>query len=283
MGKAELPVQRTLPLGQLTLAGYSRSTVATYLFVPELSILFDVGICPSTAAAATDVFLSHLHLDHALALPHYACHRNMLHLPPGRIHVPVGTRAAVAAWIDQLAALQGPERTHFDFELTEMAPGDERPLRGRHFVRALRTDHTVPSLGFAVFERREKLRPEFAGFPGEEIGRRKREGEHVTDLADVPLVTYLGDTGPRVFDDHPEVGESDVLVCECTFLAPEHRENARETKHIHIQDLAERAALLRSRKLVLTHFSMRYKEGQIREMARAALPGELFARVSLLL
>src|SRR5262249_14294496 len=150
-------------------AGYSRSTVATYLFVPELSVLFDAGVCPSTAAAATDVFVSHLHLDHALGLPHYACHRNMLRLPRGRIHVPAGTGQGVRVWIDELARMQGPERICFDFDLIEMQPGDEVPVRGRHAVRALRTHHTVPSLGYTVLERREKLRPTFAHLSGEEI------------------------------------------------------------------------------------------------------------------
>src|SRR5438132_10467776 len=101
---------------------------------------------PGAAAAANDVFVSHLHLDHAQALPYYASHRNMLRMAPGRIHVPAGTGAGVRRWIDDLAALQGPDGGRFVYELDEMAPGDERRTRARHAVRAFATHHRVPSL-----------------------------------------------------------------------------------------------------------------------------------------
>jgi ribonuclease Z len=283
MGEPELPRQETVQVGRLTLAGYSRSTVATYLVVPELSILFDAGACSPTAAAAADAFVTHLHIDHAQALPTYASQRNMLRLAPGRIHVPAGTGAAVRAWIDGIAALQGPEGGRFDYEVDELAPGDSRELRGRYRVQAFATDHFVPSLGFTVFERREKLRPEYQGLPSDEIGRRKRAGEPLTRRVEIPLVTYVGDTSPRALDAHPEVGESEVLVLECTFLLAKHRENARETKHLHIRDLVERADLLRSPKIVLTHFSMRYKRGEVEALVRQELPGDVRERVALLL
>jgi ribonuclease Z len=278
----ELPRHDRLPLGALTLEGYSRSTVATFLLVPEISALFDVGACSGTSAAANDVFVSHLHIDHAQALPYYASHRNMLRMPPGRIHVPPGTSALVRAWVNALASLQGPDGGRFAYDLAEMEAGEERPVRGRHQVRAFATDHRVPSLGFTVYDRREKLLPELAGLASDEVARRKRAGEPVTRVLRTAVFTYLGDTGPKVFDDHPEVGESDVLVAECTFLAPEHRDNARETKHLHLMDFSERAALFRCRKLVLTHFSMRYKREEIEERIRRALPEDLYERVAFL-
>jgi ribonuclease Z len=105
----------------------------------------------------------------------------------------------------------------------------------------------------------------------------------VTQRVEIPLVTYVGDTSPRALDAHPEVGESEVLVLECTFLLPEHRENARETKHLHIRDLAERADLLKSPKIVLTHFSMRYKRGEVEALVRQELPEDVRGRVALLL
>ena len=282
MSREGLPESVTVSLGGLTLEAFSRSTVATYFHVPELGALFDAGACPGTAASAPDVFVSHLHVDHAQGLPYYASHRNMLRMAPGRIHVPPGTAAGVRAWLDQVAALQGPDGGRFAYELDEMEPGEERALRGRHAVRAFATDHGVPSLGFTVVERREKLLPEHALLGGEEIGRRKRAGETVTRIIETPVLTFLTDTGPRALDLHPEVGGSDVLVAECTFLAPEHLENARATKHLHLRDFAERAALFRCRKLVLTHFSLRYKEEEIRDWVRRALPAELYERVALL-
>ena len=245
--------------------------------------MFDVGACPGHASASNDVFLSHLHIDHAQALPYYACHRNMLQLPPGRVHVPAGTGPGVRAWVDAMARLQGPAGlAEFHYELCEMAPGDSATLRGRATVVAFATDHRVPSLGFTALESKEKLLGEFAHLSGGEIAARKRAGELLTRRVETPVFTYLGDTGPRVFDQHPEVGESEVLVAECTFLAPEHRANALETKHLHLDDFVARAELFRNRALVLTHFSMRYSRAEIAARVQRALPEELFSRVHLM-
>jgi ribonuclease Z len=277
-----LPESLGVSFGGLSLEAFSRSTVATFFHLPELGVLIDAGACPGTATSAADVFVSHLHVDHAQALPYYVSHRNMLRMAPGRIHLPPGTAGGVRAWLDQVAALQGPEGGRFAYELDEMEPGEERALRGRHAVRAFGTDHGVPSLGFTVLERREKLLPEHIGLGGEEIGRRKRAGETVTRTVETPIVTFLTDTGPKALDLHPEVGQSEVLVAECTFLAPEHLENARATRHLHLQDFVDRAALFSCRTLVLTHFSLRYKEEEIRDRVRRSLPKELFERVALL-
>lgn len=270
-----------MPRGR-RLNGYSRSTIATYFHLPELGVLFDLGMCPAGAAAAPDVFLSHLHIDHAQALPYYAARRNMLQMSPGRIFVPAGTAKGVREWIDAFARLQGPDGGAFDYELHELSPGDEVPVRARSRVRAFATSHRVPSLGFTVIESHEKLRPEFAHLEPREVGARKRAGERVTDTLDTPIFTYLGDTDATPLDAHPEIGQSRVLLAECTFLAPEHVANARETKHLHASDFADRAAMFQNGQVVLTHFSMRYRDDEIGERLDRAFPPELRARVAVL-
>ena len=276
-----LLLERTFP--RFRLRGFSRSTIATFFHLRELGVLFDVGACPNEAAAASDLLLSHLHLDHAQALPYYASLRTLHGMKPGRVHVPLGTGDGVRRWIDAFAALQGADGGRFQYTLCEHAPGEDIPLSGRLFARTLRADHRVPSLGFTVFEARDKLLPAFVGLPGAELAARRARGEPLTQRTLTPLVTYLGDTGPRVFEDHPEVGESEVLIAECTFLAPEHRENARETGHLHIEDFAERASLFRNANVLLTHFSLRYADALLPDLVRAALPEALCARVQLLL
>ena len=61
-----------------------------------------------------------------------------------------------------------------------MSPGDELALRGDLRVRAVRTFHPVPSLGYVLVRRVAKLQPELAGLPGPEIAarRRARRGRH---------------------------------------------------------------------------------------------------------
>lgn len=278
-----LPVTLERSFPRFRLRGFSRSTIATFFHLRELGVLIDAGACPNEAASAPDVLLSHAHLDHAQALPYYVSMRTLLGMTPGRIHVPEGTGDGIRRWLDAFAELQGPDGGRFQYTLQEHAPGEDIPLSGRRFARTLRAEHRVPSLGFTLFESRDKLLPAFSGLAGRELAALRARGERITERTLTPLVTYLGDTGPRIFEDHPEVGESEVLIAECTFLAPEHRANARETGHLHAQDFAERADLFRNQTLLLTHFSMRYPDDALPTLVRDALPETLCARVELLL
>ena len=54
----------TLRLDGLTLQGFSISGLATWLMVPELDVLFDVGECPLAALPINHVLLTHAHFDH---------------------------------------------------------------------------------------------------------------------------------------------------------------------------------------------------------------------------
>jgi ribonuclease Z len=69
-----------------------------------------------------------------------------------------------------------------------------------------------------------------------------------------------------------------VLLIECSFLAPEDRDRAREYEHLHLEDFLERAELFENEVIVLTHFSQRYRVEEIREALRR-LPATLARRV----
>jgi ribonuclease Z len=69
-----------------------------------------------------------------------------------------------------------------------------------------------------------------------------------------------------------------VLLIECSFVAPEDRDRAREYAHMHLDDIAERAALFENEAIVLTHFSLRYRPEEIFE-ALDGLPQAIADRV----
>lgn len=272
----------TLSAGGLTLVGFSRAAVASYCYLPEVGVLFDAGACPPNVASAPVCFVSHLHVDHAGALASYVSYRQMTRMAPPRIYVPAGTETAVRGFLDTFASLQGP-RGRFEYELHAMAPGETVRVKGRFFVRAFRTVHGVPSLGFTLLERRDKLLRAFAHLDGPAIAKRKAAGEQVTETVEMARFTYLLDTAPAGLDEAPEALRADAVVAECTFLADEHLANARETDHLHIQDLAARAAALETPGLILTHFSLRYSDAEIAGRVARALPPNLARRTRLLL
>lgn len=166
--------------------------------------------------------------------------------------------------------------------LVGVSPGDEFELSREHVVTAFATCHTVPSLGYIVWDRRRKLKKEFQGLTGDEIRDIRLSGTDVSEEVRVPLVCYTGDTNPMGLDNHPAVYEASVLITELTFFRPEHRkEKIHKFGHIHLDDLIERAERFRNELIIVAHFSTRYHERQLRKAIERKLPPELKDRLHL--
>src|SRR5262249_43526053 len=141
-----------------------------------------------------------------------------------------------------LEALSKLQRWRLAIEAIGMMPGDEIALRGDLRVRAVRTFHPVPSLGYVIVRRVSKLKPELIGRPGPEIAARRRAGEEVTDHEDRLELAYATDTLVSALDHAPELLQSRVLIVECTFLDERKSlADARAGCHIHLDELIERA------------------------------------------
>ena len=98
----------------------------------------------------------------------------------------------------------------------------------------------------------------------------------------MPLVCYAGDTAPVGLDNFPAVYESKVLITEMTFFRPEHRkEKIHKFGHTHLDDIIQRAEKFQNELIILTHFSTRYHEQQIKRAVDRRMPKELQDRVEL--
>ena len=60
-----------------------------------------------------------------------------------------------------LRAIQRLDRGRMPANLIGLKPGDEVELSRELVVKAFATKHTIPSLGYLVWERRKKLKPEY--------------------------------------------------------------------------------------------------------------------------
>lgn len=236
-----------------TLSGFSLGGVETTVLVPEWRLALDVGRGRRDVVRCEHLALTHVHMDHAGGVPYVLALRRLFGLKPPTIYVP----AQVAErFDDMLQAWDRVQRHQTDYTLVPVKPGESHPLKRDLSLVPFRTVHTIPSVGYTVVRRVEKLKPELQGVDGPELGRRRRAGEVITNSHDVPLLSFTGDTMAEVLDREPQILESRVLIMECTFLdESKSYEACRAGGHTHMDDLLERAEVLGCPNLVLSHFS----------------------------
>jgi ribonuclease Z len=273
-----LPVH-TLTFKGMTIEGYSRAAVQTYWRIPELKIGFDLGGSPWSFSGTQTIFVTHAHLDHLASIPVYVARRRMMKMDPPTVYLPEESVENVQR---VLHAWQRLDRGRMMVNLIGVRPGSEIELSREHVVTAFATKHTVPSVGFLVWERRRKLKPEYQGLEGDQIRDLRLSGAEVSHEVRTPLVCYVGDSSPAGLDAYPPLYEAQLLITEMTFFRPEHRkEKIHKFGHTHLDDILERADRFRNELIILTHFSTRYHERQVRAAVERRFPPSLQERVHL--
>src|SRR5262245_52842719 len=204
----------------LTIEGYSRAAVQSYWRVPELKLGFDLGSQPWDFMGTPTWLLSHTHLDHIAALPVYVARRRMMKMEPPVVYVPA---TAVEDVHRLLLIMQRLDRGRQNCDLRGVSAGDEIVLSRENVVTPFATTHTVPSFGYVVWDRRNKLKEEYHGLPGDRIRDLRQSGVEVTREVRTPLLAYTGDTSPAGLDACDAVFKAKVLITEMSFIRPNHR------------------------------------------------------------
>jgi ribonuclease Z len=261
----------------LTVEGYSRAAVQSYWRVPELKLGFDLGVQPWDFMGTQTWLVTHTHLDHAAALPVYVARRRMMKMEPPTLYVPAETVEDIKRL---LLVWQRLDRGRMVCELHGVQPGDELELGREHVVSVFRTAHTIPSVGYLVWERRNKLKEEYHGLAGEQIRDLRLSGVAVTREVRTPLIAYTGDTSPAGLDGFPPVFEAKILITEMSFIVPNHRrEKIHKYGHMHLDDFIERADRFQNEVIIVAHFSTRYHADQVKRYLDKKLPPGLRERV----
>jgi ribonuclease Z len=142
------------------------------------------------------------------------------------------------------------------------------------------TVHTIPSVGYVIWDRRNKLKPEYHGLAGDKIRDLRLSGVAVTSEVRTPLVAYTGDTSPAGLDNFPAVYDAKILITEMSFIVASHRrEKIHKFGHMHLDDFAERAARFKNEVIICSHYSTRYNPQQVQRYLAKHLPPELRERV----
>ena len=273
-----VPVKKMTHNG-LTIEGYSRAAVQSYWRIPEMRLGFDLGAHPWDFMGTPNWFISHTHLDHIAALPVYVARRRMMKMEPPTIYVPARSKDAIQQMLDSFQRL---DRGRLPCELVPVEPGQEILLSRELAITVHKMQHTLPALGYTVWERRKKLKPEYLGLSGDEIRDVRKTGVEVSEERRTPKVAYLGDSTIGGLDAHPEMYEAEILILEITFVLPEHRgQLIKKMGHIHLDDIVARQEKFGNQVVIAGHFSTRYHPRQIRNVVEKRLPGMLDGRLNL--
>ncbi len=276
------PLTTTARIGEWTFTGASVSAYTTFVYSPELKVIFDMGSVVEEMLPIEHVFITHGHQDHLLGLSRYVGLRRLQHMQPPTVFLPSEiverVKRLLACWRD----IEGEGRRKPPMvELVGVKGGDEYPIRGNLHIQPFKVQHTLPSVGYTLIQRTRKLRPEYYGTPGYELAAMKERGIEITNTIDRRLVMFIGDTVPETLDT-VDLSTSEIVFVECTFLEPNHLELAEARGHLHIRHLVERIECFGDAKIVLTHFSRRYGRSDIESLVRTQWPDEHAERLTLL-
>lgn len=270
---------------RITFLGTSAAAPTAYRNLSGLFIkreghcfLFDCGegtqrqmIRFGTGFSLNAVFFTHFHADHYLGIIGFLRTLGML----GRTEplVLYGPRPA-ATFLPQVIRL-GADEIRLPVEIVEVEPGMVA-FRGQGFrIEAFRTDHRIPSIGYALIEdprpgRFDVARAKERGVPDGPFFGKLQRGETIS-LRDGRIVTPADVLGParkgrkivisgdtRPCEGTTEAAENaDLLIHESTF-GDQEQERAVHTRHATAREAAFVAKEAGAHRLILTHLSTRY-------------------------
>ncbi len=273
-----VPVRRIVH-GGMTVEGYSRAAVQSYWRIPELKIGFDLGAHPWEFMGTPHWFLTHMHLDHFAALPVYIARRRMMKMEPPLIHLPA---YAIEDVKKILHLFQRLDRGRMNYELVGVEPGMEFSMSKEIVVTTFPTTHTIPSFGYIIWDRRNKLKEEFIGLPGDKIRELRLSGVEITREIRTPLVAYTGDTSPPGLDACEAVFLAKILITEMSFIRAKHRpEKIHKFGHLHLDDFIKRADRFQNELIICAHASTRYHNDEIQKTVEKRLPPNLRDKLQL--
>ncbi len=279
------PPPKDAPIGFLFLPPYriigtSIAGEATAIQIPELDLGFDMGMCPRQMLTSKFVGISHGHMDHIGSLAYYCSQRHFQGMGTGNIVCDARIAPAIKRMMEGFIEL---ERQTTPFNLIPLEPEGMVEIKNNIFLRAFLTEHAGPTFGYVVVEKRSKLKPELVGLPQEKLMELKDRGQEITRTLEIPLLTYLVDTAPGPALIREDVRKSQIIIAECTFFDPEHKERAKIGGHMHVDDVCEWLRILECQKLVLAHLSRRTNLLEARQILADKLAREKLDKIEILM
>lgn len=253
-----------------------RNHIGILLSYKNENILFDCGeniqrqlrFINFKPTRITKLFISHWHGDHVLGIPGLMSTMGADQFTKKlQIYGPKGTKKYVNYLLRAFLS-----KKVIEHEIIEINPQKSQILDfPDFFVEACPLEHSAPCLGYSFIEKdRRKIKPKYIEkIPGPLLGKlqggasvayqnKKITPKEATYLIQGKKVSFIMDTRPC--NNFLKLAKNaDLLFSEATFLE-QHKEKAEEYYHMTAKEVGLLANQANVKKLILLHFSPRYKD-----------------------
>lgn len=263
-----------------------RNVQGIFLSYKDEGILIDCGegtqrqmnLAGIKRTKVTSILVTHWHGDHVGGiiglLQTISDKENPVKI---KIYGPKGTKKNLKHLLDSVVF----DSNNLDLEIFELEPKGLTTVKetSDYIIQCMPMNHTTPCIAFSFVEKDVlKVKMDKAkklGLKeGPELGKikngqtvvvngKKVKPEDITSVKKGRKVTFIFDT--QVNEDCYKIAENaDLLVTEAVYL-PDRRELADKYKHMTTYDAGLIANNANVKKLIITHFSQRYKSADVLE------------------
>ena len=255
---------------QWSITGYSRSAFRTGFYVNGLNIMLDAG--PQCFKKPDHIFVTHPHADHIANLPltligsSEETHKYNINCPKeasDKLKKYIVSMFEANALCDDLPVDDW-------FTIHPLACDDE-PLeltcnKSKIKIEIIKCDHGIPTLSYGFGLIKNKLNPIYQGKSGKELRELRKSGVNITTKVIEKKFCFVCDTSIEVFKMNPCILDYSTVFIECTFIKDGEEATAVAKKHVHWKQLKPYVLDNPDVRFVLFHFSLKYKDQEIKDI-----------------